>query len=673
MSLRRLFAIASSLSIAALFLIATARASVHFQPVSPEELKMTSEPAAPGAPAIILYREVYRDDQGRTGHGGLGILGGQTTIGRFEDNYLRIKVLTEAGRKYGNVEIPLPREVGSIDNINARTIRPDGSIVDFKGEVFEKTIIKAKGLQYLAKTFAMPDVQVGSIIEYYYTVNFKEGWFFGSRWVLSQELFTKKAKFSLKPVHNDFVPVSFRWTEHLPQGTPSPKQRGDGLVELEAANIAAFQAEDFMPPVNELTARVDFVYSYDPPETDVNKFWKNVGKKRNAEVEKFADGRGGMEQAVSQIVSPSDQPEVKLKKIYARVQQLHNTSYEPRKTEQEQQREKMGPTEGVEDVWKHGAGTDRDLNWLYLALVRAAGFEAYPVLVSDRRNFFFNPQTMQSSRLNGTLVLVKSNGKDLYLDPGSAFAPFGMLPWDETAVQGLRLDKDGGSWVQTSLPDSSASQIQRKADLRLSPTGDLEGKLVVTFTGLESLRRRVDQRNEDDTARKKALEDEVKGYIPAGSEVELTKQPEWTNSEVPFVAEFSLKVPGWAALSGRRAVFPVGVFSGSENHVFEHSERVYPIYFEFLSQELDDVTVEVPPGWQITSLPRPQNQDLRAFVYTLSADNIKGALHLTRKLDINALMLETKYYSPLRSFFQIVKAGDEQQVLLLPGTTTSNN
>ena len=35
-----------------------------FRPVSPEELKMTSEPAAPGAPAIILYREVYRDDSG---------------------------------------------------------------------------------------------------------------------------------------------------------------------------------------------------------------------------------------------------------------------------------------------------------------------------------------------------------------------------------------------------------------------------------------------------------------------------------------------------------------------------------------------------------------------------------------------------------------------------------
>ena len=36
-----------------------------FQPVVPEELKMTGEPAAPGAPAIILFRQVDRDDNSK--------------------------------------------------------------------------------------------------------------------------------------------------------------------------------------------------------------------------------------------------------------------------------------------------------------------------------------------------------------------------------------------------------------------------------------------------------------------------------------------------------------------------------------------------------------------------------------------------------------------------------
>ena len=658
------------LLVVSLLYSASSFASVQFQPVSQEELKMTSEPNAPGAPAVILYREVYRDDCGITCHStSVGLM----SADRFEHNYFRIKILTEAGRKYGDIEIPLSDGVGNIANINARTIRPDGSIVNFSGQVFQKTIVKAKGYKYVAKTFTMPDVQVGSIIEYYYTINFNKGpYIFFSNWVLNQELFTKNAKFALRFFQSNYYPISFRWSEHLAPGLPSPKQKAD-VVEFEAANIAAFQAEDFMPPENELKERVDFIYSSDPFEPDSNQFWKTVGKSRHAYVEKFVGRRGPMEQAVSQIVSPSDPPEVKLKKIYARVQQLHNTSYEVQKTEQEQHRENPNPTQNVEDVWKRGSGSNGDLTWLYLALVRAAGFEAYPVLVADRRNFFFSPQSEQSDRLDSNVVLVKLNGQDLYLDPGAAFTPFGMLHWEATGVPGLRLDKDGGSWVQTSLPDSSASQIQRKGVLKLSPTGDLEGTLMITFTGLEGQRWRVDERNEDDTARKKALEDEVKGYIPVGSEVGLTKQPDWTSSDVPLAAEFSLKVPGWAALAGRRAVFPVGLFSGTEKHVFEFSQRVHPIYFEFLSRKVDDITVELPGGWQVAAVPKPQNQDLHVVGYAVSAENNQGALHLTRKVDISIVSLDPKYYGPLRSFYQIVKAGDEQQIVLVPSNTVSAN
>ncbi|HEY6339282.1 MAG TPA: DUF3857 domain-containing protein [Candidatus Sulfotelmatobacter sp.] len=648
-------------------------AGTGFQSVNPEELKMTSEPQAPGAPAIILYRQVDRNDYGLTGHGGAVYVGSQSSQSRLEDNYLRIKILTEAGRKYANVEIPLPREVGSIDTINARTIRPDGSIVNFSGQVFEKSIYKARGINYVAKTFTLSDVQVGSIIEYYYTVSFAEGRLYGSRWVLSDELFTKKAKFSLKPAQNDIVPLNFRWTEKLPPGTESPKRDPSGIIRLEAANIAAFQAEDFMPPEDELRARVDFIYSYDEFEMDATKFWRKVGKKRNDELEHFLGKRGALEPVVAQIVAPNDTAEVKLQKLYARVQQLHNTSYEVAKTEQEQKRENIRTEVNVEDVWKRGSGDSRQLTWLYLALVRAAGFEAYGVLAPDRRTNFFQPQTMDSFRLGTSVVLVKLNGKDLYFEPGAQFTPYGLLPWQETGVQGLRLDKDGGGFVQTALPESSASRIERKADLKMSNDGSLEGKLIVTFTGLEALRRRVDERHEDDAARKKFLEGQVKEYIPAAVEVELTNQPEWSSSSPQLVAEYRLTVPGWASVAGHRALFPVGVFSAPERQMFEHAERVHPVYFEYLSQKVDDIIVDLPPGWQVSSLPKPVNQDLHVVGYSCAAENNKGALHLTRKLDISIILLDTKYYGPLRSFFQGLRANDEQQVVLQPGTTATSN
>jgi transglutaminase-like putative cysteine protease len=670
-SFRRWFALGLLASSAALISVSPARASVGFQPISPDELKMTSEPQAPGAPAIILYHQVDRDDYGRTSHGGAAFVG--STSSRFEDNYFRIKILTDAGRRYADVEIPLPREVGSIDVINARTIRPDGSVVNFSGQVFEKTIVKTKGFQYLAKTFTLSDVQVGSIIEYYYTITFREGYVYNSQWILSNELFTKRAKFSLRPFQNEMLPLSFRWSEQLPPGSPSTKQGTDGIVRLEVANIGAFQPEDFMPPENELKARVDFIYSMDPFEMDVSKFWRKVGKKRNDEVERFVGKHGAMEQAVAQIVSPSDSAEVKLQKLYARVQQLQNTSYEVKKTEQELKHDNRKTDENVEDVWKRGYGDARQLTWLYLALVRAAGFEAYDVAVPDRRYDFFNPQSMDSGRLDANVILVKSNGKDLFFDPGSAFTPFGLLRWEETGVQGLRLDRDGGTWVQTALPPSTASRIERKAELKLSDTGSLEGKIVVTFTGLEAMRRRVDERNQDETTRKRFLEDQVKGYIPVPSDVTLTNKPDWTSSEPALVAEFRVEVPIWAPASGHRALFPAGVFSAPEKQIFDYSQRVHPVYFEYLSQKLDDVTIELPVGWQVTGMPKKIDQDMHVVAYASGVEDNKGTLHLTRKLDINILLLETKFYTPLRSFFQIVKKGDEQLIILQPGTAVSAN
>jgi transglutaminase-like putative cysteine protease len=649
----------TALSLAWICLCAAPEAWAGFLPVSPDELKMTSEPLAPGAPAILLYRQMDRDDNGRTSH---------------EDNYFRIKILTEEGRKYADIEIPFLKQSENITNIRARTIKPDGSIVNFDGRVFEKTIVKAKGVKYLAKTFTLPDIQVGGIIEYYYTDDFKEFSLFETHWILNDELFTKRAQFSLKPYKssfdNNFV---LRWTwQRLPPGA-DPKLGADHIVRMEATNIQAFQTEDFMPPANELKSRVDFIYDDDFTEREPDKFWRHIGKKWNDYLENFVGKRKAMEGAVAQIVSPSDAPEMKLRKIYDRVQAIRNTSYEIRKTEQEEKRAKEKPVDNVEELWKRGYGSGTQLTWLFLALARAAGFEAYGCWVSDRHNYFFVAQTMESQKLNSNVVLVKLNGKDVYFDPGAAFTPFGMLTWSETGTQGLRLDKDGGSWIRTTLPESSESKIARNAKLKLTDTGDLEGKLTIAYTGLQAMYPRLENRNSDEVERKKFLEEELKGQIPAAAEVELTNKPDWSSSETPLVAEFDLKIPGWASNAGRRAVVPVGIFTAAEKRIFEHANRVHPIYFEYPFEKVDDVSIELPSGWRISSMPTAQNQDGHVIVYNLKVEDNKGTLHLTRKLSVDVLILEQKYYAALRNFFQVVRSGDEEQIVLQPGTAAASN
>jgi hypothetical protein len=640
-----------------------ARAGIGFQPVSPDELKMTSEPLAPGAPAIILYRQVDRDDNSYTSH---------------EDNYFRIKILTEEGRKHADIEIPFFKGNEDVVNVRGRTIRPDGSIVDFEGKVFEKQLVKGKfegtGAKILAKTFTLPDVHVGGIIEYFYTVDLKEHYIFDSHWILSDELFTKKACFSLKPYNPSYSTFFLRWSwSTLPAGTVPPAHGPDRIVRMEASNIPAFQTEDYMPPPNELKSRVDFIYESDFVEKDQASFWKHFGKERNGQLESFIGKRKAMEQGVAQIVSPADPPELKLRKIYDRVQQLRNTTYEVRKTEQEEKREKEKPAENVEDVWKRGYGNGIQLTWLFLGLARAAGFEAYGCWVSGRSEYFFTPATMQSAKLNSNVVLVKLNGKDRYFDPGGPFTPFGLLEWSETAVQGLRLDKDGGTWIQTTLPQASESRIERVGNLKLSDTGDLEGKLTITYIGLEAMYHRLEERHADEVARKKFLEERVTSQIGSAAEAELTNKPDWARSETPLVAEFNLKIPGWAANAGKKVMIPAAIFTAGEKGVFEHANRVHPIYFEYPHEKADDITVELPPGWQVSSAPTPQNRDGHVVLYTLKVEQSAGTLRLTRKLTIDVLLLEQKYYAALRNFFQVVRTGDAEQIVLQPGEIHASN
>lgn len=626
----------------------SAYAAEDWLAISQDELRMTNESKAPGAPAIYLYRQVDRDD-----------------VNSHQTVYERIKIFSEEGRKYANVEIPFLKNRDNIKDIKARTIQPDGSIVNLTAKPYETTIVKAKGVQYLAKTFTMPDIRVGSIIEYRYTVEMNPYWIYDSYWLLSADLFTKYARFSLR--RSLSFALRWSWPNGLPEGSQSPKE-DHGVVRLEAQNIAAFQLEDYMPPERELKMRVDFVYESWNKENEPAKYWEKYGKAQFEANEKFLDKRKAMEQAVATFVQSSDDPPTKLQKIYARVQQLRNYSFEREKSWQEQKREKRREIDHVDDIWKQQGGNGSAINLLFVGLVRAAGMDASFVEVSTRDSYFFTPKLMNSRQLNNNVVLVRLAGKDLYFDPGTAHLPFGLLPWHETGVKGFIAAKEGGTWIETPRPDCDATRVERKSDLRLTEEGVLEGKVTVTLTGLEAFGMRIDAEDKDDSARKKMLEDSLRAALPVESELSLTNRPEWSGSSPTFTAEFTIKVQGWVISAGRRQLFPTGLFGAGEKHVFEHANRAHPIYFQFPSVNTDDLVVALPSGWQIEKLPTPAYQDHALVVFKTSVVNDHGSLHISRTLRVNLLMLDTSNYPALRDFFQNVRSGDEQQVLLRPAS-----
>ena len=621
-----------------------------FPLVSADELKMTSEPLAPGAPAIILQRRDDRDDERLK-----------------QSKYFRIKVLTDAGREQANIEIPFNRGYVEVKNIRARTVGPDGSITDFNGQIYERELAKGKWGNYAAKVFILPDVRVGSVLEYSYDLDLKH-YPFDASWILNSDLFTRKAQFSFKP---DYRPTLFRRSLELYSNITTgvePTEDGNHVFRMEMTNIPAFVAEEYMPPENELKSRIDFRYVYGGAERDPDKFWKRVGSDWYLGLERFLGKSKAMEEALRQIILPDDPPETKLRKIYARVQALRNTSFDPVRTEKEEKRDNEKPAQNVSDIWKRGYGSSAELPWLFLGLVRAAGFEAYGCWVSDRSEYFFYPQQMQSDRLRNNVVLVKLDGKELFLDPGAAFAPFGVLPWMETSSPGLRLDSAGGSWIHTPLPSSSESQVRHSAKLTLVPGGGLEGWVTVSYTGLEAMHLRVTERNSDQTGRKGALEELLRNSIPQAAEVNLTNRPDWDNAEAPLIAEFTIKIPTWTASAGHRILVPLGIFSAAEKRIFENAERIHPIYFAYPYGELDDIAIELPDGWQTAALPQSLSRRSYDIVYSISVSQDKRVLRIKRELNSDIYRLGKERYPALQGFFQGVRIGDGQDIVVEPGT-----
>jgi hypothetical protein len=644
----RLGALAALLSLA---VVMPSRAA-DWQPITPEELQMKAEPKAPSAAAIYLYRQVDRDDASST-----------------ESTYSRIKILTDEGRKFANVELPYFKGASRITGLEARVIRPDGSIAEFDGTVYEKPIVKARGVKVMSKTFTLPSVEVGSIIEYRYRRVMPSGWVFNSRWLLSDELFTRRAVFSLRPANTLFLRWS--WPLGLPPDT-KPPEKERGLIRLETRNVPAFVTEEFMPPEDVMKYRVEFIYEDEQSDQrEPAEYWKAFGKRSNNKVQRFTKADRELEQEVARLVQPGDSVETKARKLYARAQQIRNLSFERQATEQETAREKLADNQDAQDVLKHGYANADEVTWFFYGLLRAAKIDASMVLVATRDDNFFNPGLMNSGELNTCVVLLTLDNKEVFLDPGMPFMPFAYLPWSETGVKGLRLGTDGGQWVTTTLPPPTESRVERKAAVKLTTSGTLEGKVTVTYSGLEASWRRITERNEDATERRKFLEQDLEADVPTGIDVKLTNTPDWTGSDTPLVAEFDFRAPGWAAAAGNRSLMPVGLFGGSEKHTFEHSARVHPLYFTFLHQHTDEVAIELPPGWKVSSLPKARTADIKVATYNSSVQATGGTLSMKRELVLDTIIVQQKFYGQVRDFFQAVRAGDEDQIVITPGAPPS--
>jgi hypothetical protein len=150
------------------------------------------------------------------------------------------------------------------------------------------------------------------------------------------------------------------------------------------------------------------------------------------------------------------------------------------------------------------------------------------------------------------------------------------------------------------------------------------------------------------------------------TELKLINLPDWNSAEAPLVAEFDLNISGWANAAGRNLVLPVSLFGALHKDTFKRPERVHPIYFRGSYEKVDLITVKLPAGWKVAGFPKPRSADLKTLRYGAEARGEPDAVQLKRDLMVNFVLAPVNQYSKLRGFFETVRAGDTDPVVLVP-------
>jgi len=629
-------------------------ALAQFQPPTPDELKMTADPKAPGAAAVYLYREDVTDD-----------------ALHVHSRYERIKILTEKGKNLATVHIPYEHHTFKIANIKGRTIHPDGTITPLTTKPSDLLDVKTGTYQVNSMVFTLPDVEVGSILEYKYDINYDDNRVVSPTWNVQTEYFTHKAHFSFKQAnlgltgyitdHNGQVLDHLLWAlTSLPPA--SVAHDVSGHYSLDLSDIPASPSEDKMPPLNTINEKVEFYYTY---ATTSAEYWASEGKHWAHDAERFTNPNGDIRKAVNTLVLPADSPEQKARKIYAAVMSLENTDFTRKKTEAERKADKLKTIKNAEDVWQQKSGSGDDLALLYVALARAAGLDVWPMEVVDRTRAIFDPNFLSTSQLDDYVVIVQLSGQETFLDPGQKMCPFGFLHWKHAMASGLRLGEKGAVLATTPALTYKSAVTRRVGNIQIDPQGLATGSVQITMIGPEALRWRQLALQNDLEEVKKQFNESIRAEVPDGIQADFENFTGLDNPDLNLVA--FVKISGqMGSATGKRFFLPGLFFESRGNHPFvKQDSRATPIDVHFPSMNVDDVTYHVPPAYSFESFPPATDLTWPDNALFRIRSGAKGNVaEVARTFAYNYSVLDPKAYNDLRDFYLKIASADQQQIVL---------
>src|SRR5436190_4027094 len=390
----------------------------EWRAITPEELAMKTAKVEADADAEAIFWEVRIDDS--------------STDNLSMQHYVRVKIFTDRGReKYSKFDIPFSKGT-RIKDIAARVIKEDGTPVEIqKEEIFEREIIKANGIKVKAKSFAVPNLTPGAIVEYRYREVINDAGASGMHLRFQRDIPVQTLSYYYKPYNKkepNYQSFNFEDTKFV--------EAEKGFWVATRTNVPALKEEPQMPPEDQVvpwmllqSVRVNvsaensgFTISIKDPASPA--YWGAVGNDKSFLTAFMNKPDKEVKRVASELTATAKTDDEKLLKLYEFCQSLHNTTFDTSLSDD--QRKKLPKNESLADVIKHKTASSQFIDLLFGGLANALGYETRIAFSGDRSEMFFKPDMRNESFIHPAAIAVKAEDKWRFFNPGTKFLPYGM-------------------------------------------------------------------------------------------------------------------------------------------------------------------------------------------------------------------------------------------------------
>ena len=615
-----------------------------FRPVDPAHLALKTPVVEPDADAEAIFWDVQVD---------FGT--GKTVFA----NYIRIKIFTERGKELrSKIELRYSSK-NRIEDIAGRTIKADGTIVALKPEaIFDSTLVKLGRLKINAKTFAMPAVEPGVIIEYRWREVRNEGYV--ARLSFQTDIPIQLVKYTLKTSNDSFL--DFRTKAFNMENTPMVPEK-DKRFSYSMTNVHAFHEEPHMPPEDQVRSWM-LVY-YQPPlyATSLIRGAYDDYKSRT----KVNDN---IKRAAQAAIGDASTPDQKLERLFDFCRNKIKNINDDASGLTGDDLAKLKENKTAADTLKRGMGTGEDIDLLFAALATAAGFEARLAHLADRSDIFFNPNEFEFLLnlyfMRSYNIAVRGGNGWRFYDPASQYVPLGMLRWQEEGGKAQIVDPVFPVYAKTPLSSAEKSVQKRTATLRLSEDGTLEGDVRMEYTGHFAVEKKEENDEESVEQREKTLRDMIKEQMST-AEISGIRIENVIDPGKPFVYSFRIRVPGYAQRTGKRLFLQPAFFQKGIGAMFSASKRKHDIYFNYPWMEDDTVAIDLPAGFALDNADAPQPfnvKDVADYKVRISVVGKAEALQLRRTFRFDGLIFPASNYPGLKLLFDALYGSDNHTITL---------